>query len=439
MIGLNPFFKKALETRLLRPIRATLDEFLENKKSNDVTLYTSDIRLKTILESLSLKTHDNLPGLGVQNLLFIAAELLLLNHDDYGGLRLLLVEELEAHLHPQAQLRLMNYLQSEYNDSDIQIIISTHSTILASKINIKNIILLKNEQAYDLGIGKTKLEKGDYLFLQRFLDVTKANLFFAKGIIMVEGDAESLVIPILAEILGLDLEKCGVSIVNIGHRGFFRYSNIFLREDGTSIGVPISIVTDCDVQLELEKDGSIDLKESETERKIKKIESKYSNDSIRAFVAPHWTYEYSVGLSCLRGELFESILMADKIRNSNKFSLDQEKVDQIEASLSEQVKVFRSRDDIYKDGYFIYKETMIDKKISKAITAHCFANYLKWSILRDKHQCEINKSNMFDLDLYKTEVDEGKLSLLKEKIEGDQYLKYLVDAVKHATEISTAG
>ena len=131
--------------------------------------------------------------MGELNLLFIAAELLLLKDDSDGGMKLALIEELEAHLHPQAQLRLISYLQNEYNENKVQIIISTHSPILASKINLKNLILMKNGYGYDLAEGKTGLEKGDYLFLQRFLDSTKANLFFAKGVIMVEGDAESII------------------------------------------------------------------------------------------------------------------------------------------------------------------------------------------------------------------------------------------------------
>ena len=56
---------------------------------------------------------------------------------------------------------------------------------------------MKNGTGYDLAEGRTGLQKGDYLFLQRFLDSTKANLFFAKGIIMVEGDAENILIVVL--------------------------------------------------------------------------------------------------------------------------------------------------------------------------------------------------------------------------------------------------
>ena len=174
---------------ILHSIRDNLASFNEKDQPSNAELKTSDIQLKSILESLSLNAPEIQPGLGELNLLFIAAELLLLKDDTDGGLKLAMIEELEAHLHPQAQLRLISYLQNEYSENDVQIIISTHSPILGSKINLKNLILIKNGCGYDLSEGETALNKGDYLFLQRFLDATKSNLFFAKGIIMVEGDA----------------------------------------------------------------------------------------------------------------------------------------------------------------------------------------------------------------------------------------------------------
>ncbi len=126
---------------ILQTIRDNLESFNDKGQASNAELKTSDIQLKAILESLSLNAPEINPGLGELNLLFIAAELLLLKDDTDGGMKLALIEELEAHLHPQAQLRLISYLQNEYNENDVQIIISTHSPILASKINLKNLIL----------------------------------------------------------------------------------------------------------------------------------------------------------------------------------------------------------------------------------------------------------------------------------------------------------
>ena len=136
--------------------------------SDEAKLETSDIQLKAILESLSLSAPEIHPGLGELNLLFIAAELLLLKHDETGGLKLALIEELEAHLHPQAQLRLiickMNITNQGLKLSYLHIV----PYLLASKINLKNMILMKQGRGYDLTYGETGLEKGDYLFYSDF-------------------------------------------------------------------------------------------------------------------------------------------------------------------------------------------------------------------------------------------------------------------------------
>lgn len=63
--------------------------------------------------------------------------------------------------------------------------------------------------------GKTKLVARDYIYLENFLDVTKSNLFFAKGVIIVEGWAEDLLIPVLANNLNKNLTRNEVSVVNV--------------------------------------------------------------------------------------------------------------------------------------------------------------------------------------------------------------------------------
>lgn len=417
---------------ILIAIRNTLEEFNEQDAANDAGFKTSDIQLKSILESLSLSAPEYHPGLGELNLLFIAAELLLLQHDDNGGLRLALIEELEAHLHPQAQLRLIQYLQREYHETGVQIIISTHSTILASKINLKNLILLKNGCGYDLSAGNTGLEKGDYLFLQRFLDVTKANLFFAKGVIMVEGDAENILIPVIADILGCPLEKYGVSIVNVGSTAFLRYSRIFIRADGSTMGIPVSVVTDCDIKPEY-IDGVFNSMIAEMEVKVAEKEAYYSQDSVKGFIAPRWTLEYCLAMSKLSDYFHRAIHYGKKVKNSDKYALTDAKIADADSFANTETAEWSALPK--EERAFKVYDLMLGesgKSGLKAIIAQCLASMLRWDISIIPE--DVTKEEMFDIDLLQFRKDEQKNQKMKELIEGDEYLAYIVGAIKYATQ-----
>lgn len=421
---------------ILETIRNNLKFFNDRDQDSNAELKTSDIQLKAILESLSLNAPELNPGLGELNLLFMAAELLLLKDDSDGGMRLALIEELEAHLHPQAQLRLISYLQNEYNENDVQIIISTHSPILASKINLKNLILMKNGYGYDLTEGKTGLQKGDYLFLQRFLDSTKANLFFAKGIIMVEGDAENILVPVIADIIGYPLEKFGISIVNVGSTAFLRYSKIMIRKDGDSIGIPVSVITDCDVRpYDVDKETKewvFREKELEASQAEKEKNKKYTKDSVRGFTSPRWTLEYCIAMSCLSEEFHKSVHYGKKILNAKEYiSLTDEKIIEANTDVEKEKKEWK-RLPQWKKAYEIYN-LMLDedgKSGLKAIVAQCLASVLQWNISIIPN--ELTQEKMFDLDLYGLKIDDKKRAELKLNIEKDQFLRYIVNAIKYA-------
>jgi putative ATP-dependent endonuclease of OLD family len=210
----------------------------------------TDVRLRLLLEKLDLKIDGaGKLGLGSNNLLFMACELLLLAQEDEGT-KLLLIEEPEAHLHTQRQLRVMKSLQGEAKEKDIQIIVTTHSPNLASAIQLANMVMIRNGRAFSMAEKETNLEPSDYKFLQRFLDVTKANLFFARGVMIVEGDAENILLPTLADIIGRDFTEHGVSVVNVGGVGLRRYARIFQRKnpeiDG-NLDIPVACLTDMDV------------------------------------------------------------------------------------------------------------------------------------------------------------------------------------------------
>lgn len=247
---INNYFKADGEGKsIISNINNHLDDFLGKERLAD---YNTDINitednLSSILNSLNLKISKNKVGLGTLNQLYMALELLLFETEN-NPLNLCLIEELEAHLHPQAQLRTIKHFQNKLNKNS-QIILTTHSINLASSIKLENLILCKNNSAYPMGRDYTKLDTDDYEFLEIFLDATKSNLFFAKGVIFVEGDAENILVPAIAEIIGRPLHEYGVSVVNIGNVAFKRYSRIFLRKKSDEdIGVKVAIITDLDVK-----------------------------------------------------------------------------------------------------------------------------------------------------------------------------------------------
>lgn len=421
---------------ILNTIRDNLEAFNDKGQASNAELKTSDIQLKAILESLSLNAPEINPGLGELNLLFIAAELLLLKDDTDGGMKLALIEELEAHLHPQAQLRLISYLQNEYNENDVQIIVSTHSPILASKINLKNLILMKDGFGYDLAEGMTGLQKGDYLFLQRFLDSTKANLFFAKGIIMVEGDAENILIPVIADILDYPLEKYGISIVNVGSTAFLRYSRIMVRKDGHTIGIPVSVITDCDVKPydvdSVTKARKFNEKITESAQTEKVKNDKYTIGSVRGFTSPRWTLEYCIAMSSLSKDFHKAVHYGMKILNAQDYiSLTDKKIIEANQDTEEEARQWGNLSQA-EIAYKIYDLMLNEdgKSSLKAIVAQCLASILRWEI--SVIPIGLTQEKMFDLDLYGLKTDEKKKSKLKSKIENDQFLGYIVRAIKYA-------
>jgi putative ATP-dependent endonuclease of OLD family len=113
---------------------------------------------------------------------------------------------------------------------------------------LESLIVCNKDNAFPMGSNFTNLHPADYTFLERFLDATKANLFFARGVIIVEGDAENLLIPTIAEIIGHPLHKYGVSIVNVGSTAYKRYANIFVRKERLPFDVNVAIISDLDIR-----------------------------------------------------------------------------------------------------------------------------------------------------------------------------------------------
>ncbi len=358
-----------------------LQDFIEESSSSKLELTPPEI--KAILEKISLELENakNL-GLGTMNRLYMAAELLHLKKD-WNGLKLCLIEELEAHLHPQAQMKVVEVLSKE---NDVQFILTTHSPNLASKVDVDKLIICNGKDVFPLRKEETKLEEKNYKYLKRFLDVTKSNLFFAKGVIIVEGWVEEILIPEIARNVGYDLTKNEVSIVNVGSTAYLHFAKIFLRNDGEKINIPVSVVTDLDVRPG--DDGKFDPSKEEIKRiGIQNEFNVFKDTKVNLYIAKQWTLEW-----CL-------------YNSSSLYGLFKESVGNVH---------FKT-DEFKKDSSGNYKPDFQKKLIEK--------------LSKNKGTSPLDKVAV--ANTLAEIIAENDTHINKD----DEYIKYLIDSIKHACRV----
>lgn len=369
-----------------REIKDKIDDFIKKFIDEDYksSFNIGEPEIKNILEKLSLGLMDNYNlGLGTLNRLFMAAELLHLKRE-WNGLKLCMIEELEAHLHPQAQMKVVEALQYE---KDVQFILTTHSPNLASKIEVENLLLCDENGVYSLAKELTQLDqKKDHDYLKRFLDVTKSNLFFAKGVIIVEGWAEEILLPEIANCIGCNLTKHEVSIVNVGSTAYLHFAKIFLRKDNKIPNIKVAIVTDLDVRPKKDTD---EFNQQEIENKKRKIKANIGalNDNVILEIAPEWTLEWCLYKSKSLSELFkESLSEVHSKTMSFKKGENGNWNENFEKALISKLK--KGKGDSPLDKVAI-ANTLAEKILSKEPAIMKDDEYLKYLINAIKHTCNV--------------------------------------------------
>lgn len=153
----------------------------------------------------------------------------------------LLIEEPEAHVHNHIQKTLFE----NYHFEHTQVFVTTHSTQISSVSRIRSMnILLKDDIKTIVCKPSKNLKDDECRRIERYLDATRSNLLFAKGVILVEGDAELILIPtIFKKVFGLSLDEIGISIINMSSAFFQHIAKLF---DDSRIQRKCAIITDLD-------------------------------------------------------------------------------------------------------------------------------------------------------------------------------------------------
>lgn len=273
-------------------------------------------------------------GLGTSNIMSMACELLLHRESERAQKSsFLLIEEPEAHIHAQRQLKLIQSLEKESENGNQQIILTTHSPLLASVVKLKNIVLVKDKKTFPFSKDHTKLEESDYKYLEKYLDATKSNLFFARSVIIVEGPGEALLLPTIAKLLGNSFTDFGVSLVDVKSTGLRRYARIFQRQNEDEIlNIKVACITDRDIMPNCAPQICIndnyiynpntfpakDKRKWRVEAEFTKeelgiyidnIKQKANGQKVLTFISKHWTLEYDLAYIGLDDKAMKKTLL----------------------------------------------------------------------------------------------------------------------------------
>lgn len=234
---------EAINTRHKTMLGPQLAQLLE------VGLSASDFKsLKSRLSLLVDAFEIEQNGLGFNNLIYMAVVLSELTKNPDSCYRGLIVEEPEAHLHPQLQAVLLQYLQSIQaveGEKPVQLFVTSHSPNFASIADLNSLVcLVDTGTAVETFLPRSVVfEKGKREKLERYLDVTRAELFFARRVIFVEGAAELMMVNALAKRIGCDLRQHGVSLISVEGLNFDSFLPLF---GDKALKIPVAIITDAD-------------------------------------------------------------------------------------------------------------------------------------------------------------------------------------------------
>lgn len=282
-------------------INSKLQEMIGMVYSPDIML-ESQLRddmnsLSKYLTMLPASQKDiNQLGLGHLNIIYIALKLVEFEFNRrHELLNIMIIEEPEAHIHTHIQKTLFNNLglSKDYT----QVLMTTHSTHLSEVSEIQRVNVLKAEKNITtvmrptngldgFGVNVLKLKAVSLVTsLERYLDAKRSVLLFSKGVILVEGDGEEILIPhLVKKALGITLDELGIGLVNVGSVGFENVAALF---DEKRLQRYCAIITDLDVQVSGAEHQKPQAAKQGQSRKDKLDKLFKDNEYVNSYFAPH--------------------------------------------------------------------------------------------------------------------------------------------------------
>ncbi|MFY1689137.1 ATP-dependent nuclease [Plantactinospora sp. WMMB782] len=389
--GLRKLEEHDVITGTQKRLQEHVSDLTDPVRGQMIGLSFRDVRLQRLARGLRLKMAEHGvdladiedSGLGYANLLYMASVIIELRNAQDAELTLFLVEEPEAHLHPQLQAVLLDYLQEQAvkslrDDTDgpagrIQVVATTHSPNLASAVGIRSIVVLRTQEtptpeitedssATDVEVVPTGIQRGTAAIalcdidltdeerrkIDQYLDVSRAELLFTRRAVLVEGVSEAVILPPLARHCVLNKTatnygaKCrefrAVSIISIGSVDFGPYLKLLLQQvNGVRLVDRLVVITDGDPDVADEVDQDDDLNEElkagepKTEDepaatlsrkdRLEEIGTQLGADSILAVFAAEFTLEADLmNPFTVNGPLLETAFKRQKPRSARFWS-----------------------------------------------------------------------------------------------------------------------